>query len=134
MADTSILDVRRLAQITRDFGKATLDARAQAMLRALGEFEAISVELAPVDLGNLEAATVVRILGQSKTRIAGELAFSTPYAARVHELDADSRGPRTRAKPGNEFGPAGPKYLERGLRAMAAGRFLEIISEELREL
>lgn len=133
MATASILDVVRLRRLARDFGADTLDRRSQAMIRALNIFEAIAVEIAPVDLGNLEAATTVRILANRPGFVSGELVFSTPYAARVHELDADSRGPRTKAKPGNEFGPAGPKYVERALRGMAGGIFLQTIAEELRK-
>lgn len=132
MASTDILDVRRVKAIARDYGKSTLDQRAQAMLRALGELEALSVELAPVADGNLEGSTVVEVTQNTRQRTRGEVAFNTPYAAFQHEGVDFNYGPETLAKPGNELGPPGAKYLERALREMQRGRFLEIVAEEIK--
>lgn len=103
-----------------EFRHATLeDAAEQAVSDLINGIEAKAVQLAPVDTGNLEASTVVEVLTNGK-RIIGRLAFTAPYAAEVHELPKDARGPKTRAKPGNELGLAGPKYVERVLRAFQA--------------
>lgn len=134
MADQGILDVKAVREIVEDYGKAILSARGQAMTRVMNILEAQAVELAPVDIGNLEASTVVQIreVGQVNRKIVGTLAFVTPYAARQHELPEDARGPKTQAKAGNEFGQAGPKYLERPLRQMQKD-FLKIIGKELKD-
>lgn len=99
------------------------------MARALDVLEAKAVEICPVDVGNLEASTSTHI-DETRTKTVGTLAFSTPYAARVHELPDDARGPKTQAKAGNELGPAGPKYLERALRGMQR-LFPQIIRDEV---
>ena len=116
MAEKPIVPVEKLAAMLDEFGAQALDTvEEQGMLRLMNALEAKAVELTPVVTGNLEASTVVRIEQRGK-RIRGTLRFGTPYAAGVHELPPDSRGPRTARKPGNEFGQAGPKYLERPLR------------------
>jgi hypothetical protein len=116
--DDMVLPVHKMRELVEDFGDGALDRAGQGMIRLLGILEAKAVELAPADTGNLEASTSVRILENSKDRVRGELAFSTPYAARIHEMPEGSRGPKTQAKTGNEYGVAGPKYLERPLRGM----------------
>ena len=116
MAEKPIVPVAQLAALLDEFGAQALDTvEEQAMLRLMNTLEAKAVELTPVVTGNLEASTVVRVEQRGK-RIRGSLRFGTTYAAGVHELPPDARGPRTVRKPGNEFGPAGPKYLERPLR------------------
>lgn len=117
MAGPGIVDVKRLRAIMADYGKGVLSQRGPAVSRALDVLEAKAVELTPVDTGNLEASTAT-FVRESRTRTVGELSFNTSYAAKVHELPPDRRGPLTQLKAGNEFGLAGPKYLERPLRGM----------------
>lgn len=121
------------------FGEAALrEAPVEAMEAALLVLEAKAVELAPVDEGNLEAATATATTVRPP-QVVGELAFSTPYAAAQHEGidhrtgDAFQPGPKTQAKPGNEFGPAGEKYLERALRGVAKQLFSDQVVTSLRK-
>lgn len=123
----AILDVGQLRRLVDDFGEGIETDLGQGMNRALAELETLAVELAPVDKGNLEASTATQVR-RSGSRVIGTLAFVTPYAARVHELPDESRGPLTRKKPGNRLGPAGPKYLERPLREFTK-RLPEIFAE-----
>lgn len=102
-----------------------------AVERVLQDAEAKMVEITPVDTGFLEASTVVEVEERSGS-VDGTVRFSAGYAAEVHELPAEARGPRTRRKPGNEFGGAGPKYVERVLRGFPWNRRLgEEMSEAL---
>lgn len=104
-----------MVRMSRDFGE---DA-AEAVLRdadVLGDvFEAKSVELAPVQTGALSRSTVVQV---ARRRDVAEivLRYTVNYAAQVHQLPEAARGPRTRARPGNEFGQAGPQFISRPLR------------------
>ena len=108
--------VDQLRDMLEAIGDSALDGiEEQGMMRLMLVLETKAVQLAPVDTGNLEASTHVTVHGGGGI-VKGVLRFNAPYAARVHELPEESRGPKTRAKPGNEFGPAGPKYLERPLR------------------
>jgi hypothetical protein len=93
--------------------------------------EAKAVELANIDTGNLESSSIVegRRTSSGPEVLVG---FTASYAAEVHEMPFDRRGPRTREKPGNEFGPAGPGFLIRPMRGLA-GRFLEVIGETLKK-
>lgn len=111
-----IVPVDQLAGMLEEFGDDALDSlEGQGFMRVMNALEAKAVEITPVDKGTLEDSTTVRIYHEGK-RLVGLLLFNAPYASRVHELPPDARGERTRAKPGNEYGPAGPKYLERPLR------------------
>jgi hypothetical protein len=89
------------------------------------------VELAPLDTGELESSGV-RTTGASPRgrRQTVEFEFRADHAAVVHELPQHARGPGTRSKPGNEFGPAGPKYIERVLRGFKIG---EQMADALRQ-
>ncbi len=116
MAEQTILDTRKLVAMLDEFGAQALETvQEQGMARLMNALEAKAVELTPTLTGNLEGSTTVRV-EERGSRIIGTLQFGTPYASIVHELSPDARGPFTRDKPGNEFGPAGPKYLERPLR------------------
>ena len=111
-----IVPVDALAGILEEFGDNALDSlEGQGFLRVMNALEAKAVELTPVDKGTLEGSTTVRIYHEGK-KLVGLLLFNTPYASKVHEMPPDSIGPRTANKPGNEYGRAGPKYLERPLR------------------
>lgn len=96
---------------------------------ALNTLEAAAVGLAPVDTGNLESSWVQES-SRTSSGPRAEFGFGAPYAAEVHELPEYARGPRTQAKPGNEFGPAGPGYLIRAMRGVGP-RLLEIIRRTL---
>lgn len=124
----AILDIRELRALVDDFGDGVTGRLGTTMDRALLELEALAVELAPVDRGTLEASTSTQVTHATDDRVVGELVFATPYAARVHELPPESRGPLTQAKPGNMLGKAGPKYLERPLRHFVK-RLPEIFAE-----
>lgn len=106
-----------LQRFLDSLGEVTESAVEKPLRQAIDLLEAKAVELAPVKTGNLQSSTVTRFL-RSGSRILAELAFTAPYAAEAHELPEDARGPLTQAKPGNEFGPAGPKYVERPLRGL----------------
>ncbi len=129
MAEKPIVNVAGLVRILDDFGQEALDTvEEQGMQRLMLTLEAKAVELTPTLTGNLEGSTSVRV-EQSGNRIKGTLQFGAPYASVVHELPPEARGPFTRNKPGNEFGAAGPKYLERPLRG-----FQRLMSEDLGQL
>jgi hypothetical protein len=91
--------------------------------------EAKSVELAPLDTGNLEASTAREVVS-NEHGLQAQFGFTAPYAAEVHEMPMERRGPGTRAKPGNEFGPAGPGYLIRPLRGLSK-QFVALLREAL---
>lgn len=105
-----------LDDVLDEFGEGALEDMLEISLDTLGDvFEAKSVELAPVQTGTLSRSTVVT----TKARPRGgevELAYTVNYAAQVHQLPFNRRGARTRAKRGNEFGPAGPQFITRPLR------------------
>lgn len=129
MAEKPIVNVAGLVAILDDFGQEALDTvEKQGIQRLMLALEARAVELTPTLTGNLEGGTSVRV-EQSGDRIKGTLRFGAPYASVVHELPPDSRGPFTRSKPGNEFGQAGPKYLERPLRG-----FQRLMADDLGKL
>lgn len=92
----------------------------EAMYRVAALVEAKAVQLAPVDTGNLEDSTYIDVHFRGPRKVVASIQFRAPYAALAHERDEEARGPKTRKKRGNEFGPAGPKYLERPLRSMRA--------------
>lgn len=132
MAERAIVPVDALVALLDEFGQASLDGEEQAFARLMNVLEARAVELTPVETGNLESSTVVRVQKRGD-KLVGTLAFATPYAATVHELPPNSRGPRTRVKPGNDLGWAGPKYLERPLRDMQT-RMSRDLGKALREI
>lgn len=110
--------VDQLVDMLDEFGDGFMDTEeGEAFGRLMNVLEAQAVELAPVDEGNLEDSTVVRVEHQGD-KLVGTLRFAAEYAATAHERSEDQRGPKTRAKPGNKYGEAGPKYLERPLRGM----------------
>ncbi len=98
------------------FGTEVLETfPEQGMLRLGNALEARAVELTPIKTGELESSSTVRVF-ETGNRIKVEVKFNAPHAAAAHELPEHSRGERTRRKPGNNFGPAGGKYLERPLK------------------
>lgn len=134
----AILDIRGLRKIVRTMSApARAEALRQALERVMALVEAKSVQLAPVDTGNLEGSTVIQVDVRGKTA-KGTIAFATPYAAAQHE-GVDPRtgaqftpGPFTQRKPGNEFGPPGAKYLERPLRG-ARQYVPEVVAEAIQD-
>ncbi len=111
-----IVPVEQLAGMLEEFGDDAVDTlEGQGFMRVMNALEAKAVELAPKDKGTLEDSTTVRIYHEGK-RLVGLLLFNAPYASKVHEMPDEARGEGTRAKPGNEYGQAGAKYLERPLR------------------
>ena len=123
-----IVPIDQLVDMLDEFGDGYLKTEhGQAFGRLMNVLEAKAVELTPVDQGNLEASTVIRV-EERGDRIRGTLRFSAEYAAAVHERPEGQDGPGTLAKPGNEFGSAGPKYLERPLRG-----FIKELGEGMKE-
>lgn len=112
------MPVDQLVALLDEFGDQAVESvEGQGFMRLLNFLEAKAVELAPVKHGTLEGSTTTRVY-RAGSKLVGLLTFNTPYASRVHELPMSARGERTKAKPGNEYGPAGPKYLERPLRGL----------------
>jgi phage gpG-like protein len=104
--------------------KALANARAASLKRAAEEVQQKAIELAPFKTGRLENSSSIQY-----TETTAVVGFDTEYAAIVHELPEHAHGPGTLAKPGNELGPAGSKYLERPLLAMQE-RAKVIVTEE----
>lgn len=112
-----IIPVDGLRDLLDAIGQQAVDSlEEQGLLRLGNMLEAKAVELAPVLTGNLESSSQVVTLPAAGGIMKIEVRFNAPYAATVHELPEEIRGPKTRQKRGNEYGPAGPKYLERPLR------------------
>jgi len=117
VARKQVVPVARIRAMLDRFGtKAAQELERQAMERLALALEAKAVELAPVDKGDLQNSSTVAVQRRRGTMLVGIVRFTAPHAAAAHELPEHARGPGTRSKPGNEFGPAGPKYLERALR------------------
>lgn len=116
-ARVEIVPVDGLRTMLDAIGRRAVDSiEEQGLVRLGNVLEAKAVELAPVDTGNLESSSIVVTLPTRGAIMGVEVRFDAPYAATVHELPEEIRGPKTRRKPGNEYGLAGPKYLERPLR------------------
>lgn len=113
---------RELRLMLKRYGEDVLPVVRQAVADAGVEALEKMVELAPFKTGELESSPTRTVTSSPKgRRQTVDFDFRTPYAAHVHELPMDARGPGTRAKAGNEFGPAGPKYIERVLRGFKLG-------------
>lgn len=124
-----IVPVDQLRAIVDAIGESAIDDVEGIALQRVGlMLEAKAVELAPVDTGNLESSSTVVTRGRRGGIMAVEVRFDAPYAATVHELPEESRGPRTKKKKGNEYGLAGAKYLERPLRG-----FQKLLAENVGE-
>lgn len=133
MAKIEFVPVSQLRDILDAIGQASIDdIEDQGLVRLGNTLEAKAVELAPVRTGNLESSTQI-VTGRRGGIMYVQLRFNAPYSAQVHELPEEARGPRTRAKPGNEYGPAGPKFLERPLRGFQQ-RLGKELGEFLQEL
>ncbi len=131
MAAEITVDKQDVARVLRNVArllKVTLGTR-----RGVDLLEARSVELAPIDTGNLEAGFTVQFRTTTSKQVA-LFGFTPDYAAEVHELPANARGPRTQRKAGNMYGPAGPSYLLRAMRGTAGdGSLLEAIGRAYSE-
>lgn len=124
-------DQAALRKMVQKFGvdsgrEAVREGMPDAANQALGK----CIDLAPFDTGALEDSGAVTQLRTNRKSASAAITFDAPYAAIVHEMPEASRGPGTISKPGNEFGSAGPKYIERVLRGF---KFAEVIAEKLRE-
>lgn len=124
----ALIDLGPLEVMLEEFGDAALQTiEGQTMQRALSLLEKKSAELAPLEKGTLQATTTTAVLG-GRGKVVGTLAFTSIYAHRQHELPQTAEwGPGTQAKPGNEFGPAGWKFLERPLRGFVRYLPAEIV-------
>ncbi len=121
-----IVPVDQLVGMLEEFGDNAVDSlEGQGFMRVMNMLEAKAVELAPKDKGTLEGSTVVRVY-RAGTKLVGLLLFNAPYASKVHEMPEGSAGEGTRAKPGNEYGRAGAKYLERPLRG-----FTKVLGQDI---
>lgn len=110
-------------------------ARARdAMQTVVQDLERKAGELVPVDEGTLLRSATSSVSPQAqKMEVEGSVSYNTPYAVNVHERMKPAippagaqmnPGPRTSAKPGNEFGPAGGWYLRRPL----LGKYREYVA------
>ena len=101
-------------------GKTMIAAR-KGMVDNTLDLEKLAKQLAPLDRGDLTRSGVSGVV-DTRGGIDGLVGFNEPYAVSVHEDmepapgATQRRGPLTLAKPGNEFGEAGGKYLQRPLR------------------
>lgn len=121
-----VIAIDQLVDMLDEFGDGFLGSEAgQAFGRLMNVLEAKSVEICPEDEGNLAGSTVVRVEDKGDS-FKGTLRYGAEYATAAHERPDDVRGPKTVAKAGNEFGPAGPKYLERALRG-----FTKVLAEDM---
>lgn len=135
-----LLPVDKLVQVLDQYGTETRrTVEEQGMLRLGHALEAKCVELVPIDKGNLEGSSTVTV-ERGFSAVKAVVAFTAPYASEVHELPDEARGPRTRNKPGNEYGPAGPHYVIRPLRGFQErmsrdlGRFLQSVWGRVRRV
>lgn len=109
------VDSASVARLVRSIERAV---RTEVPLRrGVDLLEARSVELAPVDTGNLEASFQSQEQRRG-SKLVATFGFTPDYAAEVHELPDEARGPRTRRKRGNQYGPAGPRYLLRAMQGV----------------
>ncbi len=116
------LPERALRQMLKLYGEDALAQVKPVFSEAASDAMASMVELAPFETGHLESsAQLIERVTPRGRRARAEFAFTAEYASIVHELPEHSRGAGTRAKPGNEFGAAGPKYIERVLRRFKLG-------------
>lgn len=127
-----VVPVDQLVELLDEFGDGFLDTEAGAAFgRLMNVLEAKAVEVTPEVSGNLASSTVVRVERRGDMFV-GSLRFATEYASWVHELMFAGQGPESVAKPGNEFGKAGPKFLERPLRGFTK-ELTEDMTEALRK-
>jgi len=116
------LPEKGLRDMLKLYGEAALEQVDPIFNEAASDAMARMVELAPYDTGELEESAVLTTRVTPRGRRAyADFEFTAEHAAIVHELPPSSRGPGTRTKPGNEFGEAGPKYVERVLRGFKLG-------------
>jgi len=111
------LPEKQLREMIRRYGEDFLPEIPTAFEDASAQALARMIELAPFETGELESSASKEDRTSPRgRRSSAEFSFDTPYAGVVHELPEHSRGEGTKGKPGNEFGSAGPKYIERVLR------------------
>ncbi|MGH7177323.1 MAG: hypothetical protein ACREJC_08090 [Tepidisphaeraceae bacterium] len=116
-------------------------AAKQAMTENAQDLERKAGELVPVDEGILLGTGNSRVIARpGKAEIEAQVSYNTPYAEAVHERMAPEvapsgaqmqPGPRTRAKPGNEFGQAGGGYLRRPLHGKR-DRYFENVADKVK--
>jgi len=125
------LPEKALREMLKRYGDDVLPVINDSFAAAADQALVKMVEIAPLDTGELEASgRITARVSPRGRRAAAEFRFDTPYASIVHEMPMSSRGPGTRGKAGNEFGPAGPKYIERVLRGFKLG---PIVGRALRD-
>jgi len=96
--------------LDKAFGEELRDEVARA---AGEEVQRQAIELTPYRTGRLEGSSEL-VVENGRAIVS----FNTDYAAEAHERPETAVGPGTLAKPGNELGPSGPKFLERPIIAM----------------
>lgn len=100
------------------------DAAKKAVMDTLLDLQAKSVQLAPLDEGDLRRSANVRPPVVEGNKISGSLGYATPYAVRMHEdLDYTPQESGT-----------GPKYLENPATENAAKYKKHIKDSVKREL
>ena len=109
-------NLRKLVE--QQFGKDMVDGKLVKMADNIADiYEGEMIKLAPHDKGYLESNTTVKTR-RNGSIIRSIITFGANYAAKVHEFPPEKRGPKTRAKPGTQFGAPGPKWVERVLKGM----------------
>lgn len=134
-------DTKQFRQRLNLYDAKTFASAARAMTENTLDLERKAGELVPVDEGTLLGSGNSRVdASANKREIVGSVSYNTPYAEAVHERMAPEvaplgttmqPGPRTRAKPGNEFGPAGGGYLRRPLHGKR-DRYFKNIADKVK--
>ena len=115
------VDVQNFLRRLDLYDDKTLDAAGRGMNDNVLDLQKLAMQLVPVHKRGLIGTAYSRVTFPSG-EVEGQVGFNKPYAVKVHEDmepapgATQRRGPLTRAKPGNEFGEAGGKYLQRPLR------------------
>ncbi len=124
------------------YDKRSHSAAVKGMNQNTQDLEKLAKQLAPKAEGTLEGDIFAR---RVTTRLGDEIVGTThagtgqsrSYALKVHEgmspaIGAEQKpGPTTSSKPGNEFGPAGGKFLSRPLMGKGK-RYMKHIADKIK--
>lgn len=118
------LDSRDFIKRINLYDKKTREVARARMLDNVQDLERKAKELCPVKKSGLMDSITSSVKDVSMT-IEGRVSANMEYAVIMHEAlkpaipalgKQFNPGETTRDKPGNEFGPAGGKYIERPLK------------------
>lgn len=118
----------------------TQAAIKQGVYDSMDDLKRISVNLAPIDEGDLRRSASYRVYPKANS-VVGELTFSVTnesagygrfnYAYWTHEI-MENLGPLSAGAPGSDGYSVGNKYLERPLKGEAE-KYKRWIAEEIKE-